>query len=123
MCSSTRRDPSVYLYDLVTAARLVLQFVHGRSLEEYQADPLLRSAVERQLQIVGEAMARLTRTAPEIARQFPDHRRIVGFRNILVHGYAQVDNRLVWDIVHTELPALLETAAAILARLEQNTGP
>jgi uncharacterized protein with HEPN domain len=123
VCSSTRRDPSVYLYDLVTAARLVLQFVHGKSFGEYQDDPLLRSAVERRLQIIGEALARLAQTAPEIAHQFPEHRRIIGFRNILVHGYAQVDNRLVWDIVHTRLPSLLETAASILDQLEQNAEP
>lgn len=82
-----RRDPSVYLYDMVTAARLALQSVHGKSLEDYQADLLLRSAVERQLQIAGEALVQLSRAAPEIAQQLPEHRRIIAFRNILVHGY------------------------------------
>ncbi len=112
-----RRDPSVYLYDIVTAARLALQFAHGKSLDDYQADPLLRSAVERQLQIAGEALVQLSRTAPEIAQRLPEHRRIIGFRNILVHGYADVDDRLVWDILQTKLPTLLEAA---LALLEQN---
>jgi|DewCreStandDraft_1066081.scaffolds.fasta_scaffold01313_31 uncharacterized protein with HEPN domain len=112
-----RRDPSVYLYDIVSASKLIFQFVQGKSLEDYQSDPLLRSAVERQLQIVGEAFAQLAKTAPEIAEQFPEQRSIIGFRNVLVHAYADVDDLLVWDIVQSKLPLLLETATGILQRL------
>jgi uncharacterized protein with HEPN domain len=88
-------------------------------LEDYQADPLLQSAVERQLQIIGEVFTQLPKTAPEIAEQFPEPRRIIGFRNILVHSYADVDELLVWDIVQSKLPLPLETATRILERLGQ----
>ena len=56
---------------------------------------MLRSAVERQFEIVGEALSQLAKAAPELAAQIPDLPRIVAFRNILRHGYAVVDNTIV----------------------------
>ncbi|HXK61062.1 MAG TPA: DUF86 domain-containing protein [Acidobacteriota bacterium] len=53
---------------------------------------VLRSAVERQFQIIGEALIRLTRTDPETAAAIGDYRRIVAFRNILVHAYGAIDH-------------------------------
>ena len=46
--------------------------------------------------IIGEALARLAKDDPEIAAQIPEHPRIIAFRNIIVHGYASVDDRIVW---------------------------
>lgn len=67
---------------------------------------MLRSAVERQFEIIGEALNQLSKVAPEIAGQISEYRRIVAFRNILIHGYADVDDRVVWGIVETDLPKL-----------------
>ena len=58
-------------------------------------DDMLKSAVERQFGVIGEALARLAKTDPAVAEQVADHRRIIAFRNILVHGYATVDDRIV----------------------------
>ena len=54
-----------YLYDMRQAARLLVRFSEGRTFEEYIADPMLRSAVERQFEILGEALAQLHRHDPE----------------------------------------------------------
>jgi len=62
----------------------------------YQADDLLRSGVERQLAIVGEALAQLHRIDPATPAAIPELPRVVGLRNVLIHGYASVDNRIVW---------------------------
>ena len=61
------------------------------------------AAVERQFEIIGEALGQLARLEPETASRIGDHRRIIAFRNILVHGYAGVDDMLVWDMVVTRL--------------------
>jgi uncharacterized protein with HEPN domain len=95
-----------YLFDMRRAAGLVAEFTAGLSFEDYQQRAIVRAAVERELQIVGEALAQLTKLDAVLAGQISDQRRIITFRNILVHGYADVDDRLVWDVVTTKLPAL-----------------
>ena len=89
------RDPKAYLWDAKAAADAIAEFVAGRTFGEYKSDLLLRSAVERQFEIVGEALNQLSRVAPELAAQVPDIGRIIAFRNILIHGYAIVDDEIV----------------------------
>ena len=67
---------------------------------------MLRAAVERQFEIVGEALVQLAKLDEKLAARISEHRRIIAFRNILIHGYADVDDRLVWDVVETKLPVL-----------------
>jgi uncharacterized protein with HEPN domain len=75
---------------------------------------MLRSAVERQFEIIGEALNRLSREAPEIAARLPDTRRAVAMRNALIHGYREVDNETVWQTAQADLRA---QAHAVLAEL------
>ena len=75
---------------------------------------MLRAAVERQFEIVGEAMARLARIDETVAARISGYRRIIAFRNVLIHGYADMDDRLVWDVVERSLPTLVEELAALL---------
>ena len=69
---------------------------------------MLRSAVERQFEIIGEALNQLSKVDPEVASRIPELRRIVAFRNILIHGYATVDDALVWQALVDKLPGLQE---------------
>ena len=68
---------------------------------------MLRAAVERQCEITGEALAKLAKADEPVAARISDYRRIIAFRNILIHGYIDVDHRLVWDVVTTKVPILL----------------
>ena len=101
-----RLETRKYLSDIQRAAGLVRRFTSGKSLAGYQQDDLLRSAVERQFEIIGEAMNKLAGTDENTARQITNFQRIIAFRNILIHGYADVDDGLVWDVVETYLPLL-----------------
>lgn len=101
-----RLEAKKYLYDIQRAISLIVQFCTNKTLVNYQQEPMLRSAVERQFEIIGEALNQLSKVAPEIAGQISEYRRIVAFRNILIHGYADVDDRVVWGIVETDLPKL-----------------
>lgn len=94
-----RRDPRSYLWDALRAADLIVEFVRGRTLVDYESDVLLRSAVERQFVIVGEALSQLSRADAELAGRVPELGEIIGFRNILVHGYAIVDDEQVWHTI------------------------
>jgi len=99
-------ESAKYLYDIRGAAEKVAAFIEGCDLAAYSRDVLRRSAVERQCEIIGEALAQLARLDPATASRIPEHPRIIAFRNILIHGYAEVDARIVWDIVTTKLPPL-----------------
>lgn len=113
-----RPESKKYLFDIERAGRQLMAFIEGKSIEDYLANPLLRAGVERQFEIVGEAMSRLARIDPEVAEQIPDFRKVISFRNVLIHGYAEVDDFLVWDLAQFRLPGLLETTS----RLAQSEG-
>jgi uncharacterized protein with HEPN domain len=103
---SLRPESRKYLWDALRAGDLIAQFTKGQTFESYAADALLRSAVERQFEILGEALAQMARVDAETAAGVPELSRIVAFRNVLIHGYAIVDDRLVWGIVEGKLMAL-----------------
>lgn len=110
-----QRDARTYLYDIQQAASLVAQFADGRNFDEYLADIMLRSAIERQFEIIGEAMTQLAKLDATLAGRISEHQRIIGFRNILVHAYASIDNGLVWEAIQTKLPILRREIDELLA--------
>ena len=101
-------DPkaAALLYDIQQAGMLVGRFTGGKTFGHYAHDPLLRSGVERQLEIIGEALNQFAKIDPERVTRITDYRRIIALRNILVHGYAKVDHRVIWNIVEHSLPIL-----------------
>lgn len=115
-----RLEAKKYLLDIRTAADLIGSFTSGKEFAAYESDAMLRSAVERQFEIIGEALRRLQETAPELASEIPEHRRIIAFRNVLIHGYAVVDSRLVWGVVLGKLPELRSHVARLLAASEKS---
>ena len=108
-------EAAKYLWDAARAAERVTRFTAGESLQSYVQDDMLRSAVERQFEIIGEALGQLRKAFPEVAAQMPDLPRIVAFRNVLIHGYASVDDQLVWGMVMAYLPGLVLQLQGLLA--------
>ena len=95
-----------YLYDMQRAAELLRTFTRGKTLADYVNDAMLRSAVERQFEIIGEAMTSFAKVDGTTANRISHYQRIIAFRNVLIHGYADVDDRLVWDVLQTHLSTL-----------------
>lgn len=112
-----RRDPRAYLWDVREAADAIAGFVLGCSLDDYSADLMLRSAVERQFAIIGEALSQLAKVDQALAARIPQLRRVIAFRNVLIHGYDQIDNAGVWRIVEADLPLMRRHAADLLVEL------
>lgn len=102
------------LHDARQACQLIQEFTQGQDFAEYERNLLLRSAVERQFEILGEALRQAEVADATVAQAIPDLRRIVGLRNRLIHGYDAVDNQLVWDVVQTEISPLLEQIVPLL---------
>lgn len=109
-----RLELAKYLFDIQQAAARLSDFVQDRTWEDYGDNAMLRAAVERQFEIIGEALAQLAKRDPELAARIDEHRRIIAFRNVLIHGYADVDDALVWDIAQTRLPTLRQQVEALL---------
>lgn len=75
---------------------------------------MLRSAVERQFEIIGEALNRLARVDAGVAGRIDDLPRVVAFRNVLIHGYATIDDVIVWEVATERLAGLVELLGALL---------
>jgi uncharacterized protein with HEPN domain len=81
---------------------------------KYAEHEIVRAAVERKFEIIGETLTQLSKRDPVLARRVPDCRDIIAFRNLLIHGYAVVDHDEVWDAVQASLPGLRDAVAALL---------
>lgn len=109
-----RLETRKYLYDVQRAIALLREFTTGKTFADYEREAMLRAAVERELEIIGEAVAQLARLDQPSAARISEYPRIIAFRNLLIHGYADVDDRLVWDVVETKLPVLSHEVEMLL---------
>jgi len=103
-----------HLHDILTAGKAVVRFTAGLTLEDYMADDLLRSGVERKFEIMGEALNRIQRQDAAVLEHIRDHRDIISFRNILAHGYDAIDDRIVWSVIRDDLGGFLEDVERLL---------
>ena len=102
------------LEDIRSAADFVKTATTGIALPRFKQDRLLRQAVERNFEIIGEAMRRLEKDDPETAARITDYRRIIAFRNVLIHGYDVIDPAIVWSAVEVDLAPLLADVQKLL---------
>jgi len=112
-----QRETSAYLGDVVEACDAITSVLSGVEFDEYHATRMLRSAVEREFTIIGEAIAVLSRTEPPLFERITNGRRIVDFRNQLTHAYLLVDDRIVWLIARDDVPVLRVECEALLAEV------
>jgi len=80
----------------------------------------LRSAVERQFEIIGEALNRLDDVAHDVAEGIRAYQRIISFRNILIHGYDIVEDQIVWDIIMNDVPILHQQIVQLLGDADKD---
>jgi uncharacterized protein with HEPN domain len=109
------RDPRAYLYDILAAADAISKFLADTDFDSYVENDLVRSAVERKFEIIGEALGQLAKVDSGLALRISQWRDIIAFRNIIAHGYATLDHSVVWRAHNESLPALRAEVAALLA--------
>ncbi len=112
-----QREARAYLADIVESCDAIASAVEGVDAEAYHQTRLIRSAVEREFTIIGEAVLVLSRTSPEIFARISQARRIVDFRNQLTHEYPNVNDALVWGIADRDAPVLREEGSALLEEI------
>lgn len=108
------RDERAYLADILESCDAIQSAIQNLNLQGYQENRLVRSSVEREFIIIGEAVAALARIAPTVFESITRARRIVDFRNQLTHEYPTVDDALVWAIAETDVPILRRESAELL---------
>lgn len=94
------------LFDTIQACRAIEQFTSNTLFDGYLANAMMRSAVERQIEIVGESLNLALQADPSLDEQIPEAHRIIGMRNRIIHGYESVDDMIVWDVVQTKITPL-----------------
>jgi uncharacterized protein with HEPN domain len=117
-----RREVLKYLYDIQQACELLGTFTYRRTFEDYQSDAMLRSAVERQFGIIGEAMKQALRLDPGLVAVIRDTSHIIAFRNRLIHAYSQIAHDIVWGVIEGYLPSLHEDVSAVLTTCDPPPG-
>lgn len=107
------RDINMYLLDISKSIDSIYEFIgENKNFEAYESNKLLRRAVERELEIIGEATNRILKINPAV--NISNARRIVGLRNWVIHTYDNVDNIVIWGIIEKDLPLLKKQVAELL---------
>ena len=99
-----------WLFDAHQASQTIREFLKGKKFEDYSTDLMLSSAVERQFEILGEALKRIRDTDEGFLEiSIIGWRGAISFRNILAHGYDHIDDDIVWGVITDDLPDLIES--------------
>ena len=99
-----------FLFDAYKASQAIQELLKGKDFEDYTKDLMLISAVERQFEILGEALKRIRdRNESFLETSITGWRGAISFRNILAHGYDHIENDIVWGIIEDDLPNLIKS--------------
>jgi uncharacterized protein with HEPN domain len=109
-----RKSPKL-LEDIRDAVAFIREVTASKTLDDYRRDRLLRQAVERNFEIIGEAVTRLVKIDPATAAKIGAYQQIIAFRNVLIHGYDLIDEAQVWEVIGQNLPTLESEVSALLA--------
>ena len=115
-----QRDLRAYLSDVLECCDAIEAALDGIDLDAYKSNRLIRSAVEREFTIIGEAVSVLSREAPDVFDSITQARRIVDFRNQLTHEYPSISDTVVWDIAESDIPLLRQECAALFDELGES---
>ena len=99
------RDPA-YLWDMLDAARHIQKYTAGLTLDRYLKDSMVQAAVERKLEVLGEAARRVSEPFKQAHPEIP-WRQVIAQRNVLAHEYGEIVPTLVWKTVVTYIPELV----------------
>jgi uncharacterized protein with HEPN domain len=111
-----------YLWDMLDSALAIEGFVGGKSWEEYQSNRMMRSAVERHIEIIGKAARRISDATRQSHPEVP-WRAIVGQRNVLAHQYDEVVHEAIWAIATRRIPELIAAIRLLLPDQAENELP
>jgi len=105
-----------YLSDALDCAIAIQEAVKGKEFSDFQDERILRSAVYHEFSIIGEALTQMRRLDETVFEKISESRKIVGFRNQIIHGYQKIDDTVTWQIIQDKLPILRKELEQLLAK-------
>ncbi len=99
-------SPKVCLFDAITACKYIIEFTSEISYQDYLKDAKTRFAVERQFEILGEALNRVKKLSPRLLDKITDWQDVISFRNIVAHAYDKLNDGIVFDTAANDIPGL-----------------
>jgi uncharacterized protein with HEPN domain len=110
-----QRSCDMYLLDILNSIESIEEYLgEDRNFKKYESSKLLRRAVERELEIIGEATNRILKIDSTI--DISNARRIVDLRNFVIHAYDSVDDVIIWGILIKDLPLLKKQVQKLLEK-------
>jgi uncharacterized protein with HEPN domain len=116
------RSDAAHIWDMLGAARAVARYLAGRTSQDYADDDMLRSAVERQIEIIGEAARRIS---PDFRAAHPEvpWQKIIGQRHVLAHDYAEIRHDRLWRVATEAIPELIVQLEGLVPTPPLDPGP
>ena len=114
------KDDISYIWDRLDAAKAVREFITGRSYQDYLIDRMLRGAVERHLEIIGEAAGKVSKAFRDAHPEIP-WQKIIGQRHVLIHDYGDIEDELIWSVATIHIPDLIDKLEPLMETLGGGT--
>ena len=108
-------ETAKFFFDVVTACELIEKFTSDKTYTDFESDEMLRAAVERQFITVGEALMQARKLNQDSVASITSVVKIIGFRNVLVHGYGIIQPPTVWSAVQKDVAVLKREVQTLLA--------
>jgi uncharacterized protein with HEPN domain len=116
------KGDAAFIYDVLKAAADIERFIAGKSQADFEADEMLGSAVERKIEIIGEAARGLSDRFRDAHPEIP-WKKIIATRNIVAHDYDSVNRVTVWRIATTHIPDLVRLLSPLLPEIPADPSP
>ena len=109
-----QHNPKAYFHDIIKSCDFIIEYTTDVNYEKYLQNRMIQDAVERNFITIGKALNRLKNENPELIAKISDSRKIIAFRNIVVHAYDAIEDAVVWDIVQSGIKTLKEDCQKLL---------
>ncbi|MEA2736282.1 MAG: hypothetical protein QOE14_2733 [Humisphaera sp.] len=107
-------ETATYLRDMLESARAIIEYTRGQTERDYLRLRPLRDSVQWNFCVIGEAMSRLLAFDSTVGSRITDARKIVDFRNQLIHSYGVINDQITWNVVESKLPTLIQELERLL---------
>lgn len=114
-----RPETAAAVFDMNRAAGRIAEAVENKSFDNFASDWILQSAIERQFEVIGEALVRIREPEQPVFERFSEPEKVIGLRNIIIHGYDQVDPKVLWAIATMELEKIQQIIEELLEEAQR----